>query len=136
MDWTLYALRSILLSFSPLFPSNLHVPFYKSTSSMVYGPVLWSSILCPFLYFGAYYGVEKHHHSEMCNQSLLFFSRTASFAFLVQHLCCPALLAVNFCTCSWRTFSEVNFIVFHNAGFSLALLSTLDALKPFCNCLI
>ena len=90
----------------------------------------------PFLYFGAYCGVEKYYHSEMCNESLLFFLRTAPFAFLVQHLCCPALLAVNFCTCSWRTSSEVNFIVFHNAGFSLALLSTLDALKPFCNCLI
>ena len=53
--WTLYALRSfmftILLSFLPLFPPNLHVPFCKSTSSMVYGSIHWSSILCPFFVF-------------------------------------------------------------------------------------
>lgn len=48
------------------------------------------------------------------------------------------------CTTSWsKNFSGLMLLanpgtntVFHNAGFSLALLSTFHALKPFCNCII
>ena len=52
MDCSLYNLRSFRLIFlcSSLlsFARSWHVPFTKSSPSTVYGPIHWSSILCPF----------------------------------------------------------------------------------------
>lgn len=115
---------TILLSFSPLFPRNLQVPFCKSTSSMVYGPVHWSSILCPFFVFWSI--LRRRTASPFFNVQSKppFLFKNCFFCFSCAASMFPctlgksaSLVAVICCTCSWRTSSEFNSL----ASFSISL---------------